>query len=80
VTDVEVLRLHYAYTLSHWRQRALAARDKVLEIADERFLRMWELYLSGSEAAFRHGGMVVFQIQMAKKVDALPLSRSYMSD
>ena len=80
VTDVEVLRLHYAYTLSHWRQRVLAARDKVLEIADERFLRMWELYLSGSEAAFRHGGMVVFQIQMAKKVDALPLSRNYMSD
>ena len=80
VTDVEVLRLHYAYTLSHWRQRVLAARDKVLEIADERFLRMWELYLSGSEAAFRHGGMVVFQIQMAKKVDALPLSRNYMSN
>ena len=80
VTDVEVLRLHYAYTLRQWRERVLAARDRVLEIADERFLRMWELYLSGSEAAFRHGGMVVFQIQMAKKVDALPLARNYMAD
>ena len=80
VTDVEVLRLHYALTLRHWRERVLAARDKVLEIADERFLRMWELYLAGSEAAFRHGGMVVFQIQLAKRVDALPLTRNYMAD
>lgn len=80
VTDVEVLRLHYALTLRHWRERVLAARDKVLEIGNERFLRMWELYLSGSEAAFRHGGMVVFQIQLAKRVDALPLTRNYMAD
>ncbi len=80
VTDVEVLRLHYAHTLRHWRERVMAARDQVLEIADERFLRMWELYLSGSEAAFRHGSMVVFQIQLAKQVDALPLTRNYMAD
>lgn len=78
VTDVEVLRLHYAKTLRHWRERFLAARDRVLEVRDERFLRMWEFYLAGSEVAFRFGGMVVFQIQMAKRVDALPLSRSYM--
>ncbi len=80
VTDIEVLRLHYAHTLRHWRERFLAVRDQVLEIADARFLRMWELYLAGSEAAFRHGGMVVFQIQLTKKVDALPLTRNYMAD
>lgn len=80
VTDVEVLRLHYAKTLRHWRERFLAAREKVLKIRDERFLRMWEFYLAGSETAFRFGGLVVFQIQMAKNVDALPLSRDYMSE
>ncbi len=80
VTDVEVLRLHYAQTLRHWRERVLASRDRVVEIAGERFLRMWELYLAGSEAAFRHGGMVVFQIQIARRVDALPLTRNYMTD
>lgn len=79
VTDVEVLRLHYAKTLRHWRERFLAARDRVLEVRDERFLRMWECYLAGSETAFRFQGLVVFQIQMAKKMDALPLSRSYMN-
>ena len=67
VTDIEILRLHYAETLKHWRERFLANRDAAKAIYDERFCRMWEFYLAGSEAAFRWQDMVVFQIQMAKQ-------------
>ena len=56
VTDVEVLRLHYAETLRLWRERFLARRDEAVAIAGERFARMWELYLAGAEASFRYGG------------------------
>jgi cyclopropane-fatty-acyl-phospholipid synthase len=77
-TDIEVLRLHYAETLRHWRKRFMAARDEVARIYDERFCRMWEFYLAGSEATFRFGGHMVFQIQLAKRVDAVPLTRDYM--
>jgi cyclopropane-fatty-acyl-phospholipid synthase len=80
VTDVEVLRLHYAFTLAEWRRRFAAARDHVKAIYDERFCRMWEFYLAGSEAGFRHQGLVVFQIQMARRVDAVPLTRDYIAD
>ena len=79
VTDVEVLRLHYAETLRHWRERFMANRAKAVEIYDERFARMWEFYLAGSEAAFRWQDMVVFQIQLAKRNDTLPLTRSYIA-
>jgi len=79
-TDVEVLRLHYAYTLRAWRERFLANRDRVLELYDERFCRMWEFYLAGSELAFRHMGLVVFQIQLARKQEAVPLTRDYITD
>jgi cyclopropane-fatty-acyl-phospholipid synthase len=85
ITDIEVLRLHYAETLKLWRQRFLAQREQVLKIADdgkplfdERFLRMWEFYLAGFEPAFRYGGLTVFQIQMTKKIDAVPLTRNYI--
>lgn len=77
VTDVEILRLHYAETLRHWRERFLANRDKVVEIYDERFARMWEFYLAGSEAAFRWQDLMVFQIQLSLRNDALPLTRDY---
>jgi cyclopropane-fatty-acyl-phospholipid synthase len=80
ITDVEVLRLHYAETLKAWRHRFLQQREKVLELYDERFYRMWETYLVGSELAFRHSGHLVMQIQMAKTVDAVPLTRDYMFD
>jgi cyclopropane-fatty-acyl-phospholipid synthase len=80
VTDIEVLRLHYAETLKAWHRRFLQHRDKVLKLYDERFCRMWETYLVGSEIAFRHGGHVVMQIQMAKAVDTVPLTRDYMFD
>jgi cyclopropane-fatty-acyl-phospholipid synthase len=80
LTDVEVLRLHYAETLKAWRQRFLANRERIRQLYDERFCRMWEFYLAASEIAFRYQGHVVFQIQMAKRVDAVPLTRDYMTD
>ena len=80
ITDIEVLRLHYAKTLRHWRERFLARREEVLKIFDERFIRMWEFYLAGFEASFRHFGLTVFQIQLAKKIDTVPLARNYMHD
>ena len=78
VTDVEILRLHYAYTLAEWRQRLLANWDRAKNIYDERFCRMWEFYLASAEMGFRHQGLVVFQLQLAKRVDALPITRDYM--
>jgi cyclopropane-fatty-acyl-phospholipid synthase len=80
VTDVEVLRLHYADTLRLWRQRFLANRERVKQIAgyDERFLRMWEFYLGGCEISFRYMNQMVFQIQIARRQDAVPLTRDYM--
>ena len=80
VTDVEVLRLHYADTLREWRRRFAATRDEVRRIYDERFCRMWEFYLAGAEVAFRREGHMVFQIQIAKHVDAVPRTRDYMHD
>ncbi len=78
VTDVEILRLHYADTLRHWRQRFLTNRDRIREIYDERFCRMWEFYLAGSEAAFRWQDLMVFQIQLARRNDTLPVTRDYI--
>ena len=80
VTDIEVLRLHYAETIRHWRQRFQANRDKVKQTAgyDERFCRMWEFYLAGCEVSFRYMNQMVFQIQIAKRQDAVPLTRDYM--
>ena len=80
VADIEVLRLHYAETLRAWRERFLTNWDKAATIRDERFCRMWEFYLAGSEAAFRHQGLVVFQVQIVKQIDALPITRDYMMD
>ena len=80
VTDIEVLRLHYAETLSAWRERFMARRDEAAKIAGEEFCRMWEFYLAGSETSFRVDGHMVFQIQLARKQDALPLSRDYIPE
>ena len=80
VTDIEILRLHYAETLRRWRARFLANRERVRQLYDERFCRMWEFYLAASEIAFRHQGHIVFQMQMAKKVDAVPITRDYVTD
>ncbi len=78
VTDIEVLRLHYAETLRRWRERFLARWDDAVRLKGERFCRMWEFYLAGSETAFRHENLVVFQIQMVKDQEALPLTRDYL--
>jgi cyclopropane-fatty-acyl-phospholipid synthase len=80
VTDIEVLRLHYAETIRHWRQRFQANRERVKQTAgyDERFCRMWEFYLAGCEVSFRYMNQMVFQIQIAKRQDAVPLTRDYM--
>ncbi|WP_407050116.1 class I SAM-dependent methyltransferase [Methyloraptor flagellatus] len=80
VTDIEVLRLHYAETLRMWRERFLARRDEALRLTDERFCRMWECYLAMSEAAFRFEDVVVFQVQLAKRNDVLPITRDYIAD
>ena len=77
-TDIEILRLHYARTLAHWRWRFAANRDTIASIYDERFCRMFEFYLAGSELAFRTGRHMVFQIQLAHRQDAVPLTREYM--
>jgi cyclopropane-fatty-acyl-phospholipid synthase len=78
VADIEILRLHYAKTLRAWRNNFMARREEAKRIMGERFCRMWEFYLAGSELAFRLQDMMVFQIQLIKRVDALPLTRDYM--
>ncbi len=78
VTDVEILRLHYADTLRAWRERFMANRDEAARIYGERFCRMWEFYLAGSETSFRIDGHMVFQIQLAKRQDTVPLTRDYI--
>ncbi len=80
VTDMEILRLHYADTLVAWEQRFQQNRQKITDLLDERFCRMWEFYLIISELSFRYGKHMVFQIQLSKSVDALPVTRTYMSE
>ena len=78
VTDIEILRLHYAETLKAWRERFLAHREEVERIYDERFERMWEFYLASSEMAFREQNMMVMQIQLAKRQGVTPMTRDYI--
>lgn len=80
ITDVEILRLHYAETLKHWRLRFRAKWNEVAVLYDERFCRMWEFYLALSEMAFRYNKHMVVQMQVARRQDALPLTRDYMLD
>lgn len=80
VTDIEVLRLHYGKTLRHWYDRCKAARADIIDLYDERFYRMWQFYLAASECAFLYGGHVNFQIQLARQVDTVPLTRDYMME
>jgi cyclopropane-fatty-acyl-phospholipid synthase len=80
VTDVEILRLHYAETLLAWRQRFMAAQDRVRALYDDRFCRMWEFYLAACEVFFRRQDGMVFQLQLARARDAVPLTRDYITD
>ena len=79
VTDIEILRLHYADTLKAWRERFLARREEAAKLYDERFVRMWEFYLAASEMSFRKQNSMVFQIQLTRKQDAVPLTRDYIA-
>jgi len=78
VTDIEILRLHYAETLKAWRERFLAHREDVERFYDQCFLRMWEFYLAASEMSFRHSGLMVSQIQLAKREGTVPITRDYI--
>lgn len=80
ITDIEVMRLHYAETLRAWRSRVARGRDEIVDLYDEKFYRMWEMYLTSCEVAFRFGEFVVFQIQIARKHGIVPTSRDYMRD
>ena len=80
VTDIEILRLHYAETLRCWLERFAAHRDEIVALYDERFCRMWECYLAGAEMGFRYGGHMNFQLQLTKSIDALPMTRDYMGE
>jgi cyclopropane-fatty-acyl-phospholipid synthase len=79
INDVEVLRLHYAWTLSHWRDRFMSRWADAALLYDERFCRMWEYYLSTAEAAFRYEDLVVFQIQITRRNDVVPTTRDYIA-
>jgi cyclopropane-fatty-acyl-phospholipid synthase len=78
VTDIEILRLHYAETLKNWRERFLAHREEAERIYDRRFVRMWEFYLAASEMSFREQNMMVFQIQLTKRQGVVPMTRDYI--
>ncbi len=78
ISDMEVLRMHYSHTLRHWKERFLAQKDTVLDMFDEKFLRMWEFYLASCEMAFKWGDQVVFQLQLTKDNMAAPTTRDYI--
>lgn len=78
ITDIEILRLHYAHTLRAWRERFMARRDEIQKLYDERFCRMWEFFLSTAEGAFHYGFHVNFHIQMSKSLETVPFTRDYL--
>ena len=80
ITDIEVLRLHYAYTLKAWYDRCAVQEDAITALYDARFYRMWMFYLAAAWCAFANDGHMNVQVQMTKRRDALPLSRDYMRD
>jgi len=79
-SDVETLRLHYAYTLRHWLERATKARAKIVKMYDERFFRMWEFYLAGGIVMFETGAACNYQVQYVRDRTALPITRDYMAE
>ena len=78
ISDLEILRMHYAHTLRHWKERFLNEKEKVLEMFDEKFFRMWEFYLTASQMVFKWGDQVVFQFQLTKKKDTTSITRDYI--
>jgi len=80
LTDFENMRLHYAKTLSHWYDRFVCNRAEIRQIYDERFCRMWEMYLLGCEMVFKVQDMTVLQLQLTREIDALPITRDYIHE
>jgi cyclopropane-fatty-acyl-phospholipid synthase len=80
VTDIEILRLHYAETLRAWQRRFQANREEIRRLYDERFCRMWEFYLAGAEVTFRRHEYMVWQMQLCRSIEAVPLTRDYIVD
>ena len=78
VSDIEVLKLHYAHTLRHWKENCINNKEKIVEMFDERFFRMWEFYLAGCEIAFKWGDQVVYQFQLTKNYTSTPSTRDYI--
>jgi cyclopropane-fatty-acyl-phospholipid synthase len=78
-TDVETLRLHYAYTLREWYKRVVSHRAEIEALYDARFYRMWQFYLAGAATSFENGSMCNFQVQYARRRDILPITRDYMA-
>jgi len=78
VSDIEVLRLHYAHTLRHWRENCIKNKEKIISMFDEKFFRMWEFYLAGCEMAFKWGDQVVYQFQLTKNYTSTPVTRDYI--
>lgn len=76
--DIECWRLHYAYTLRHWFDRFQSNADAAAKLYDDRFVRMWRFYLVASEQSFRFGRQAVFQFQISRRQDAVPLTRDYL--
>jgi len=78
ISDIEVLRMHYAHTLRHWKERCISNKSKISEMFDEKFFRMWEFYLTSCELAFKWGDQVVFQFQLTKDLTTAPITRDYI--
>ena len=78
VSDVEVLRMHYSHTLRNWKEECIKNKEKILEMFDEKFFRMWEFYLTSCELAFKWGDQVVFQFQLTKNLTSAPTTRDYI--
>jgi len=78
ISDLEVLRAHYAHTLRSWKDRFMSKKEQVLEMFDEKFFRMWEFYLVGCEMSFKWRDQVVFQFQLTRKLKATPITRDYI--
>lgn len=80
VRDIEILPLHYGHTLRHWRERFVARKADAVALYDERFFRMWEFYLAGSEMAFTHEDFFIFQVQLTKTLPPVPIHRNYIAE
>jgi cyclopropane-fatty-acyl-phospholipid synthase len=78
VSDIEVLRMHYSYTLRSWKENCIANKEKIIQMFDEKFFRMWEFYLTSCESAFKWGDQVVYQFQLTKNYTSTPTTRDYI--